>query len=135
VSERRIVHSCPLTLNLPRRALVPWPYGELLNHARTPLAVFFRILLDRIARIDEASASETTYRTERAGQSYDCPALLKCLSNVLFEWSLGDMVTDDYLTVRTGRALQQDDGDQRLRSRMGLVRLLSRDKDVHRHIP
>jgi hypothetical protein len=41
VSQRRIVHSYPPTPSLPRLALVPWPYGELLNDARTPLADLF----------------------------------------------------------------------------------------------
>jgi hypothetical protein len=40
------VHSYPPAPSLPRQALVPWPYGELLNDARTPAAVFFRILLE-----------------------------------------------------------------------------------------
>ena len=67
-AKRRIVHSYPPTPSLPRQALVPWPYGEPLRFttrgitrvtfvnaaetvrrpclARTPLADFFRILLE-----------------------------------------------------------------------------------------
>ena len=46
MSSRRIVPSCPPTLSLPGQALFPWPYGEPLNDARTPLADVFRILLE-----------------------------------------------------------------------------------------
>ena len=45
VSSRRIVPSYPPTLSLPEQALFPWPYGEPLSDARTPLADFLRILL------------------------------------------------------------------------------------------
>src|SRR5687768_9982009 len=58
VSQRRIVHSCPPTPSLPRQALVPWPYGEPLNDARTPLADFFRILLGHA--VPQTNTEQTT---------------------------------------------------------------------------
>jgi len=69
-AKRRIIPSYPPTLSLPGQALFPWPYGELLRFttrgitrvtlvnaaepvrrlclARTPLADFFRILLEDV---------------------------------------------------------------------------------------
>ena len=46
--ESESSHSHPPTPSLPRQALFPWPYGEPLSDARTPLADFFRILFDAI---------------------------------------------------------------------------------------
>jgi hypothetical protein len=43
--EANRMSSYPPTLSLPRQALFPWPYGELLRDARTPLADFFSSLL------------------------------------------------------------------------------------------
>lgn len=69
----------------------------------------------------------------RSGKMHRRPAPW-ALTGFLFKRSPGNILLDVHLTVRARGALKQNGGHQSLRSRVGLVWLLVRHKDVHRHV-